>query len=86
MGYGSRYVSQRNVTSADSAKLAEYWVHNALVAYQVNDQLNVQLNMNNIFDKDYVERVRQTTGADDRSSAVEFGDGRNLILSTTYTF
>ena len=86
VGYGSRYVSQRNVTSADSAKLAEYWVHNALVAYQVNDQLNVQLNMNNIFDKDYVERVRQNAGADSRSSAVEFGDGRNVILSTTYKF
>ncbi|MFB0964005.1 MAG: TonB-dependent siderophore receptor [Pseudomonas sp.] len=86
VGYGSRYVSQRNVTSTDSAKLAEYWVHNALVAYQVNDQLNVQLNMNNIFDKDYVERVRQNAGADSRSSAVEFGDGRNVILSTTYKF
>lgn len=86
VGYGSRYVSQRNVTSADNAKLAEYWVHNALVAYQVNDQLNVQLNLNNIFDKDYVERVRQNAGADSRSSAVEFGDGRNVIVSTTYKF
>jgi len=86
VGYGSRYVSRRNVTSSDQAKLAEYWVHNALVAYQVNDQFNVQLNLNNIFDKDYVERVRQRTGADSRSSAVEFGDGRHLILSTTYTF
>jgi catecholate siderophore receptor len=66
--------------------LAEYWVHNALIGYQVNDQLGVQLNLNNIFDKDYVERVRQRPGDDSRSSAVEFGDGRNLILSTTYTF
>ncbi|MDY7219783.1 TonB-dependent siderophore receptor [Denitrificimonas sp. JX-1] len=86
VGYGSRYVSQRNVTSDTKAKLAEYWVHNALVAYQVNDQLNVQLNMNNIFDKDYVERVRQRPGDDSRSSAVEFGDGRNVVLSTTYKF
>ena len=86
VGYGSRYVSQRNVTSDTQAKLAEYWVHNALVAYQVNDQFNVQLNMNNIFDKDYVERVRQRPGDDSRSSAVEFGDGRNVVLSTTYKF
>lgn len=86
VGYGSRYVSKRNVTSEDQAKLAEYWVHNALLAYQVNDQFDVQLNLNNIFDKDYVERVRQRPGDDSRSSAVEYGDGRDVILSTTYKF
>lgn len=86
VGYGNRYVSQRNVTSDAKAKLDEYWVHNALVAYQVNNELNVQLNLNNIFDKDYVERVRQRPGDDSRSSAVEFGDGRNVVLSTTYKF
>ena len=86
VGYGNRYVSQRNVTSDAKAKLDEYWVHNALVAYQVSNELNVQLNLNNIFDKDYVERVRQRPGDDSRSSAVEFGDGRNVVLSTTYKF
>lgn len=86
IGYGARYVSERNVTSSTRAKLADYWVHNAMVAYEVNANLDLQLNVNNLFDEDYVERVRQQTGAAARSSAIEYGDGRSALLSATYSF
>ncbi len=86
LGYGARYVSERNVSSSGGAKLDAYWLHNAMVGYQVNDNLDLQLNLNNLFDEDYVERVRQTPGADNRSSAIEYGDGRSAILSATYSF
>lgn len=86
LGYGARYVSERNVTSSTTAKLDEYWVHNAMVAYKVNDNLDLQLNVNNLFDKDYVERVRQQNGTTARSSAIEYGDARSAILSATYAF
>ncbi|AIL63175.1 TonB-dependent receptor [Pseudomonas alkylphenolica] len=86
LGYGARYVSERNVTSSTSAKLDAYWLHNAMVAYRVNDNLDLQLNVNNLFDKDYVERVRQQNGTDARSSAIEYGDARSAILSATYAF
>ena len=86
LGYGARYVSERNLTSADTAKIDAYWVQNAMLQYQVNNELELQLKANNLFDKAYVERVRQVTGNASRSSALEFGDARALILSGVYSF
>lgn len=86
IGYGARYVSERNVSSSTRAKLDDYWLHNAMVGYKVNDNLDLQLNVNNLFDEDYVERVRQQAGAAARSSAIEYGDGRSALLSATYSF
>jgi catecholate siderophore receptor len=57
-----------------------------MVGYKVNDNVDLQLNLNNLFDEDYVERVRQTPGTGARSSAIEYGDGRSAILSATYSF
>ncbi|MEJ8320404.1 TonB-dependent receptor [Pseudomonas oryzihabitans] len=87
VGYGARYVSERNVTSSnDGAKLDDYWLHNAMVGYRVNRNVDLQLNVNNVFDKDYVERVRSQLGVSTRSSAIEYGDARSAILTATYSF
>ncbi len=86
LGYGARYISERNVSSSTTAKLDAYWLHNAMVGYKVNKELDLQLNVNNLFDKDYVERVRQQNGTDARSSAIEYGDARAAILTATYSF
>lgn len=86
VGYGARYASERNVTSSDNAKLDAYWVHNAMLGYKVNNELDLQLNMNNLFDKDYVQNVRQNVGLNTRSSAIEYGDARSAVLSATYRF
>lgn len=61
VGYGARYASKRNVTSSTTAKLDAYWLHNAMVGYRVNDDLDLQLNVNNLFNKDYVERDASRT-------------------------
>ncbi|HBP4573641.1 TPA: TonB-dependent siderophore receptor [Pseudomonas aeruginosa] len=86
LGYGARYVSQRNVTSVDNGKLDAYWVHNMMLGYQATRDLKLQLNLDNLFDKAYVERVRQVYGNQSRSSAIEYGDGRTAILSAIYAF
>ncbi|MCM2320038.1 MAG: TonB-dependent siderophore receptor [Pseudomonas sp.] len=86
LGYGARYVSDRNVASSGTAKLDDYWLHNAMVGYQVNKNLDLQLNLNNLFDEDYVAQVRQTPGTAARSAAIEYGDGRSAILSANYSF
>ncbi len=86
LGYGARYVSERNVAASGTAKLDAYWLHNAMVGYQVNKNLDLQLNVNNLFDEDYVERVRQTPGTAARASAIEYGDARSAILSANYSF
>ena len=86
LGYGARYVSQRNVTSASTDKLDAYWVHSLMLGYQAARDLKLQLNLDNLFDKAYVERVRQVSGSQTRSSAIEYGDGRSAILSAVYAF
>ncbi|MNZ13556.1 putative TonB-dependent receptor BfrD precursor [compost metagenome] len=87
VGYGARYVSERNLTSSDDGiKLDAYWLHNAMLGYKASENLDLQLNLNNLFDKDYVERVRTTLGAASRSSAIEYGDARSAVLSATLSF
>jgi len=86
LGYGARHVSERNVTSSTTAKLDAYWLHNAMLGYRVSRQLDLQLNVNNVFDKAYVERVRQQRGGAARSSAVEYGASRAAILTGNYRF
>ncbi|MGO1248000.1 MAG: TonB-dependent receptor [Oceanisphaera sp.] len=86
VGYGARYVGSRSVSSNDNTSLDSYWVHNAMASYQVNNAFSLQLNVNNLFDEEYVERVRASLGSDKRSSAVELGDGRSAVLSANYRF
>ncbi|WMC11088.1 TonB-dependent siderophore receptor [Oceanimonas pelagia] len=86
LGYGARYVGSRHVASDVEAKIDSYWVHNAMASYQVTDAFSLQLNVNNLFDEEYVERVRGRPGTDARSSAVELGDGRSAVLSANYRF
>lgn len=86
LGYGMRYASERNVTSSTTAKLDAYWVHNAMIAYRLNEHMDLQLNVNNLFDTAYVERVRQQNGTSARSSAIEYGDARSALVSASYRF
>jgi catecholate siderophore receptor len=46
-----------NPNLVEIGKMTRYWVFNAMAAYAVNDHLNVQLNVNNLADKDYAERA-----------------------------
>jgi catecholate siderophore receptor len=81
-----RHVGKRNLTSEDQAKLDAYWVHDAMLGYRASDNLELQLNLSNLTDRKYVERVRTVIGSDTRSSAVEYGDGRAAVLSSVYRF
>lgn len=86
VGYGAQYVSKRNVTSSTRAKLPDYWVHNAMLGYKVSENVDLQLNVNNIFNKTYVSRVRQVAGTNSRSSAIEYGDARTALLTLNVSF
>lgn len=86
LGYGAQYIGSRAVATDVPEKIDSYIVHNAMASYQVNDALSMQLNVNNLFDKEYAERVRGRAGDDGRSSALELGDGRSAVLSANYRF
>ena len=86
VGYGARIVGKRNVTSSGDGSLNSYWVHNAMVGYQVNPQWRLQFNIDNITNKAYVSGVRARPGEASRSSAIEYGAGRSARISAHYQF
>ncbi|ART80892.1 TonB-dependent receptor [Oceanisphaera avium] len=86
LGYGAQYIGSRAVATDVPEKVDSYVVHNAMASYKVTDAFDLQLNVNNLFDKEYAERVRGRAGDDARGSALELGDGRSAVLSANYRF
>ena len=69
VGFGSTWqadntVQQHSATylTGELAKSPDYWVHRAMVAYRVNRSLGLQLNVNNLDDKEYYTRIRNNAG------------------------
>jgi catecholate siderophore receptor len=60
----------------------DYWMHRAMVAYQVSDRLGLQLNLNNLADKEYYVRIRNTAG----NGWATPGEGRSATLTAIYKF
>lgn len=77
LGYGLSY--QGDIRLAGQNFAAGYTVHRAMVSWALNEQLSLQLNANNLFDKQYFTRVRNNGWATP-------GDARSLVLSATYRF
>ncbi|MDP3815672.1 TonB-dependent siderophore receptor [Pseudomonas sp.] len=94
IGYGAQFVDQRNVAlatgdtppQASRAKIDSYWVHGAMLGYQVNKELDLQLNVNNLFDEEYYDRIRTNVGTTTNSGGLVPGDGRSAILTANYSF
>ncbi|MEO8669992.1 MAG: TonB-dependent siderophore receptor [Tahibacter sp.] len=85
-GYGASYqgeyfLTQHSATNVSGPliKADGYWTHRAMIAYNVNHDLRLQLNANNVFNKEYYTRVRNNGWATP-------GDTRQVILSATYSF
>lgn len=94
LGYGAQFVDERNVAvatadtppQASRAKIDSYWVHGAMLGYQASKELHLQLNVNNLFDEEYYDRVRTSNGTGSNSGGLVPGDGRSAVLSANYTF
>ena len=84
LGYGVTYQGKifPNNSSALSNAVPGYWVHRAAASYFANDQVQLRLNVNNLFDKTYYTRVRNVAA----SGWATPGDARNATLSVTYSF
>ncbi|WP_242110820.1 TonB-dependent receptor [Luteimonas aquatica] len=96
-GYGANYqggfYTQNNgmLGSLEPYKTPDYWVHRAMVAYQFNDNFALQLNVNNIFDKEYYLRIRNNVTLANGAVAsgngwATPGEGRSATLTATYRF
>ncbi len=87
IGGGARYVDQvaRSITNVDPATLntptaPEYWVVDAMLGYQVNDNILVQLNGYNLLDEDYIAQLNNG------GSRFIPGQPRSALLTVNFSF
>lgn len=87
IGGGARYMGEqkRLVTSTDPAlnntpDIQSYVVADAMVAYAVNKNLNLRLNVYNLFDKEYVETLNNG------GSRVRLGLPRSAMMTAEFMF
>lgn len=81
-GYGITYqggYEWYNASGGATGDIKGYTTHRAMVAYDINERLTLQLNANNLFDKEYYLRVRNNGWATP-------GDARAVVLAATYRF
>ena len=82
---GETYLNNNSLPAAGSTTPAtlytspDYWVHRAMVGYQVNERIGLQLNINNQLDKEYYTRIRTNGWATP-------GDARSAVLTATIRF
>jgi len=82
---GEFYLNNNSLPAAGSTAPATlftsdaYWVHRAMVGYQVNERIGLQLNVSNLFDEEYFQRIRNNGWATP-------GDARSAVLSATFRF
>ncbi len=79
LGGGARYQDERFGNTANSTYVEDYWVVDAFAEYQVTDRFGLQLNVNNLLDEFYYDRVYTTHMA-------TVGQGRQILLSGLFEF
>ncbi|WP_151752862.1 TonB-dependent receptor [Acinetobacter soli] len=81
LGAGAQYKDKVFVNSSTTAEkyLPAYTIYNAMAKYDINPNVNLQLNINNISDKRYF------TSAHAAHYAFE-GDGRNAVLAINFKY
>ena len=77
-GIGTNFVDSRYSNNSNTRVAPSYWLVDAMVGYQATESLSLQLNINNLFDEDYIDRVG--------GGHVTPGNGRSIVLSTRYSF
>lgn len=78
IGTGGQFVDQRYSLVNELNSSPGYWTQQAMLAYKVNKNVDVQLNVYNIWDKEYIDLV----GA---HQAVP-GAGRTVVFTTSIRF
>lgn len=85
---GARYVSdQKRVVSAGTdlsttnmPKIPSYWVADMMAAYKVSKQLNLRLNVYNLFDREYISTLNNGGGR------MVLGTPRSAMFSANFQF
>lgn len=79
IGGGSYFVGKVYGNVANTKSIPSYWRFDAMASYQVTPNIGLQLNVQNVFDKRYFDRVYTTHMA-------TVAPGRVALLSTNFKF
>jgi catecholate siderophore receptor len=60
IGGGGSYMSERFGNTANTRNVDDYWRFDAMAAYELSEHISLQLNVNNLFDERYFDRVYST--------------------------
>jgi catecholate siderophore receptor len=86
LGYGATYQGQYTFNRLSAAAplfyTPSYWVHRAMLSYELTEKLSLQLNINNLFDERYYERIRNNA----TSGWATPGAARSAVLSAQLRF
>lgn len=83
---GVRYVDSQARSSNTAAPTTnlntvdDYWVADAMIAYDINKNVSIQLNLNNLFDEEYMGSINSG------GSRYRPGEARNALLTANVTF
>uniref|UniRef100_UPI003FA78A1B TonB-dependent receptor domain-containing protein n=1 Tax=Salmonella enterica TaxID=28901 RepID=UPI003FA78A1B len=85
VGGGARYVdttarSSNLVVTSNLLETSDYWVADAMLAYEVSKNFSLQLNVYNLFDKEYIAAINN--GGSRYVPGVE----RNALLTANFSF
>ncbi|MCQ4314109.1 TonB-dependent siderophore receptor [Pseudomonas stutzeri] len=79
VGGGANYVDSRFGNTANTIEVPSYWRYDAMAAYRVSKNLDLQLNVQNLTDKRYFDQVYG-------SHMAHVAAGRTALLSTNFHF
>ena len=94
-GYGTTYQGSfypNNANEAVYRKTDAYWVHRAMIGYQINERIGLQLNVSNLFDEEYYTGIRNNLTVDAAGVVTAGngwanpGEGRSAVLTATLRF
>lgn len=81
LGYGVQYVGEWHQTATDPDKVPDFWLQNALLGYRLNRHLHVRVNVNNVANETYYNRVRGNV-----IGWADPGVGRTTVMTATLNF
>jgi len=83
IGGGANWVGHRFGDFGEQANIPGYVIFNAMASYKLTDNVSLQVNATNLFDKTYYDAAYYTSAAENH---IIPGAGRTVIFSTSFNF
>ena len=80
MTYQGEYTFARTSATADLYYTPDYLLHRAMATYEINDSIALQLNIENLTDEVYYERIRNNAA----NGWATPGTAQSGVLSVTW--